>query len=845
MKKVVTTVHHFFVIFYGYRHINIVTDRRRVSMAGFNKRIDRGTHRRAYAVLAVFSAFALFITISLFKMQIIDHEYYQNLVLNQMTTEIEVNPERGDIYDTNGNVIATNATRYMVVISPQDILDVTDPDANGEEEEEDGVVEKIIDFLISLRPQEEEEEGVQEVYTWQNFDGVVEKDLTMDRLIAGFLSGLIEEVEYDDVMEKSKKVGRRYEVVARLVDEDTADEIRAFIEEYKLKLQLYLVATSIRYYPYDSLASHVVGFTDVDGRGAYGMEQYYNNLMEGTKGRYITAQDAHHNDMPFEYETYVEEKDGYNLVSTLDMYIQYELENQLENALKDHKAACRVTGIVMDVNTGGILAMGTYPSFDLNNPREVSAEDHDALFSALDQNSLNKLAALTQGTEEYNELERQLLLFTAWKNKAITETYEPGSTFKIMTTAMALEEKVVRVDEGFYCGGSMTIDGYPKPIHCHKRTGHGAVSFAVGLQQSCNPVLMTLGLRLGQTKFYNYFEQFGYTSLTGIDLPNEASAMYHSIKDFTTASLAVYSFGQTFKTTPIQQITAISSVANGGYLVTPHVLKEIVDDDGNVVETYETDVKRQIVSEQTCATIAQILEEGVSGDGGARNAYVKGYKVAAKTGTSEKRDKLDANGEKSLRVGSCVAFAPADDPQVAVLIVVDEPSNGSVYGSVVAAPYVSNLLAFVLPYMGYEPTYTAEDLKVAEISVPGYVGSDIENAKVDLEWREINYKIMGDGPVVVSQIPEGGSSVSKQDGIVYLYTGTASPVADITVPDLVGKTAEAANRILTNLGLNVSIVGAVNGGDATVVSQSPAAGEVVPGGTLVTVEMRHAISSDG
>lgn len=815
-------------------------------MAGFNMRMDRATHKKAYFLLIVFFAMALFIIITLFKMQIIDYEKYQNLVLNQMTTEIEVNPERGDIYDTNGNVIATNSTRYLVVISPQDILDVTDPDAAAmAEETEDGFIEKLVDFLMSFRAKKDEEENTEPVYEWLNFDGVTEKNLTMDQLIASFLSGLIDEVEYDDVIEKSKKVNRRYEVVARNVDEDVADRVREFITEYELKLQLYLVPTAIRYYPYDSLASHVIGFTDADGKGAYGMEQYYNNLMEGTKGRYITAQDAHHQDMPFEYETYVEEENGYNVVSTLDMYIQYELENQLENALKDHKAACRVSGIVMDVNTGGILGMGTYPSFDLNDPRSINQEDFSALRSALDRNALDQLSKLEEGSEEYTTLEKQLMLFTAWKNKAITETYEPGSTFKIMTTAMALEEKAVRVDEGFYCGGSLTIEGYPEPIRCHKRTGHGQVSFAVGLQQSCNPVMMTLGLRLGQTKFYNYFEQFGYTSLTGIDLPNEASTISHRLADFTNASLAVYSFGQTFKTTPLQQITAIASVANGGYLLTPHVLKEIVDDDGNVIETYETDVKRQVVSEETCNTIADILEEGVSGDGGARNAYVKGYKVAAKTGTSEKRDKLDANGEKSLRVGSCVAFAPADDPQVAVLIMVDEPSNGSVYGSVVAAPYVSNLLSFILPYMGYEPVYTEEELQKAEISVPNYVGSVTENAKADLEWRKINYKLIGDGTSVTAQIPEGGSSISKQDGVVYLYTGSEIPRADIEVPDLVGKTAEAANRILTNMGLNVSISGATNGATATVASQTPAAGEMVPRGTLVTVEMRHSIESDG
>ena len=351
-------------------------------------------------------------------------------------------------------------------------------------------------------------------------------------------------------------------------------------------------------------------------------------------------------------------------------------------------------------------------------------------------------------------------------------------------------------------------------------------------------------LKVGQEKFYNYFEQFGYNAVTGIDLPNEIATYYHDYQDFTVASLAVYSFGQTFKTTALQQLTAISAVANGGKLITPHVLKDILDDDGNVVQSYETDVKRQVVSEETCKTITEILEEGVSGNGGARNAYTAGYKVAAKTGTSEKKDKKDENGEYSLRVGSCVAYAPADDPKVAVIFIVDEPSAGSVFGSVVAAPYVSNLMSFILPYMGYEPSYTEEELEKVEIGVSNYVGSTVENAEADLGWREINYKIIGDGLTVTSQIPAGGSTMTKKDGILYLYTGDAIPTTDIEVPDLVGKTAEAANRIVTNLGLNVSISGASNGSIATVSSQSPAAGEVVSAGTVVTIEMRHNISSD-
>lgn len=805
-------------------------------MTGFKVRIDRTTHKKAYFVLFLFVAAAAVLTAKLFNMQIINYEEYQNLVVKQITTEVEVNPERGCLYDTNGKVIAANATRYVLCISPQDILDVIDPEdeiSETEDTEDESFLQKVFNFLVSLRGSADDEEEEEPLFTYASADGSSYNGLRMNELIARFLSDNVEGVEYDKVMEKSMLKGRRYEVIAKSVDEETADKIRGFINEYGLKTQVYLIASSVRYYPYNELAAHVIGFTDADGTGIYGLEQYYNNIMEGTSGRYITAQDAHHQDMPFEYETYVQEKNGYNIVTTLDMYIQYELENQLENALNDHKAANRVCGIVMDVNTGGILAMATAPTFDLNDPRTLDAASKAALASS----------GYSEDSTEYAQM-RLNLLYEMWKNKAVTETYEPGSTFKIMTTAMALEEKAVRTDELFTCTGQLKIDGYPKPIHCHKAGGHGTVTFTVGLQQSCNPVLMTIGLRLGQERFYSYFEKFGYKAATGIDLPNEAPTYSHKFSDFTTASLAVYSFGQTFKTTPIQQITAISSVANGGSLVTPHLLKEIVDDDGNVIQSYETNVKRQVVSTETCKTISQILEEGVSGDGGAKNAYVKGYKVAAKTGTSEKRDKADENGAYSLRVGSCVAYAPADDPHVAVIIVVDEPMGGSVYGSVVAAPYVSKLMGFILPYLGYEPSYSEEDLKNAQITVSSYVGATVENSKADLDWREIKYEIVGSGDTVTSQTPAAGESMSKDSGILYLYTDGGIPTANITVPDLVGKTAEAANRIAVNAGLNVSISGATNGSTATVASQSPLAGEIVPKGTIVTIDMIHDITSD-
>ena len=769
-----------------------------------NFRVDRSTHRKAYFILFIFGAMAFVLVAALFKMQIIAYEEYQSLVVEQMTTEIEVNPERGEIYDTNHSVLATNVTKYLLFISPQDILNaMEEPDKND----------------------------VAEVFEWDNFDGYRESGLRMNQLISKFLSGLIDGVSYDDVMTKAAKEGRRYEVIAKLIDEETADKVRDFIAKYNFKRQIYLKETPVRYYPYNDLAAHAIGFTDVDGRGIYGLEAYYNNIMEGKSGRYITAQDARHNDMPFEYETYVEAENGYNIVTTIDNYIQLVLENQLETAFEDHAAANRVCGIVMDVKTGGILAMATGPSFDLNSPRE------------LDEQSRQILSEYTEGTDEYNE-KRLELLFGMWKNKAVTETYEPGSTFKIVTTAMALEEKVISVDEYFTCYGSYTVEGYPKPIHCHKLEGHGTVTFRRGLQQSCNPTLMQVGLRVGRERFYNYFKQFGYGDVTGIDLPGEAPTYYHRYEDFTLPSLAVYSFGQTFKTTPIQQITAIATVANGGYLVTPHLLKEIIDDDGNVIETYGTDVKRQIVSTEVCRTITDILEEGVATDGGARNAYTKGYHVAAKTGTSEKKDKKDENGLYTLSVGSCVAFAPADDPQIAILFMVDEPSSGATFGSVVAAPYVSNTLSIILPYLGYEPHYSAEELKTVEITISNYVGATVETSEADLGWRDIRYVIVGNGDTVTGQTPEAGSSYSKENGILYLYTGGEVPPSDIIVPNLIGKTADAANRMIINAGLNISISGASNGNTATVASQTPEPGTLVPKGTLVTIEMMHEITSD-
>jgi len=782
------------------------------------KRISRQINFRAMLMILPFLAVAVYLIYVLFQLQIVDHEKYREKVLNQMTYETEVNPERGTIYDRNGNILATNMTVYLVFISPDDIID-----AMAERETE--AVEALAKWE-QLSPEEQKTFVIpQTEFDYTASDGTEYTGLKMNELIARALSDILG-VEYEKVLDKAAMDGRKYEVILKNVDEARASLVRAFISKYNFTRQIYLRASSLRYYPYGTLASHAIGFTNSDGIGIYGLEAYYNNLLEGTSGRYIKAQDARQGDMPFDFETFVEAEDGVNVVTTMDMYVQYELENQLEATYYESGAGNRVTGIVMDVKTNGVLAMATYPPFDLNHPY------------TLDEESQKKLDALDPEDEAYAST-RSSLLYAMWKNKATTELYEPGSTFKIITTAMGLEENAVRVNESFTCMGSYRVTGYSQPISCHKVVGHGTMPFYQMLQQSCNPTMMRLAERLGADVFYSYFLSFGYGGSTGIDLPGESYPIISSKKDFGPVSLAVYSFGQTFKVTPIQQLTAISAVANGGYLMTPHLLQQLTDADGNVIQSYESESIRQVVSGETCKTITEILEDGVSGNGGAKNAYVKGYKVAAKTGTSEKRDKYDENGERPYRVGSCVAYAPADDPQVAVVIMVDEPMNGSVYGSVVAAPYVSKLLSFVLPYMGIEAQYTEEELKKVEVSISNYVGFTVEAVETDLSWRGIDYTIVGEGDTVTAQIPAGGSTLFKDSGKLILYTGEETPKNTVTVPDLIGKSAEAANRLLINSGLNIAVTGATNGDTATVIHQSPAAGEKVPAATLVTVDLRH------
>lgn len=775
-------------------------------------RTDRKTMRKMVCMFAFFLLIAAWVVGRLASYQIKNHDYYQSKVLNQLTIQTEVTPERGTITDRNGNILATNITVYNVILSPYDIITHMQKDS-----------EKNSDS--------DPENDVHYEYTDSDY-GIDYSGRQLDDMIAEVLSKYLD-VDKSSILEKTAKVNRYYEVVKKNVDADIAERIENFIAQFDLKKDIYFVASSKRYYPKGDLACHVIGFTNSDGVGIYGLEAYYNNLLEGTSGRYILAQDGKKNDMPFEYERFIEAENGYNITTTLDMYIQYELENQLEKTFNESGAGDRVCGMVYDVDTGEVLAMATYPSFDLNDPYTIDEYSQAELDAS----------GLKEGTDEYkNEYNR--LMYRMWNNKCLTETYEPGSTFKVVTSSMALEEGVVTPESPFYCAGSLMVEGWSKPISCANHNGHGAVTFRTGLQQSCNPTLMQVAALIGRERFYYYFKAFGYGGKTGIDLPGEVGSIYASYENFSGVSLAVYSFGQTFKTTPVQQLRAITVVANGGYLVTPHLLREITDDDGNVIQTYESEPVRQVVSESTCKTLTDILEEGVATDGAAKNAYVKGYRVAAKTGTSEKKDEFDENGNTPYRVGSTAAFAPADDPQISALIMVDKPLKSAVYGGTVAAPYISNLLSYVLPYIGVEPQYTTEELAKLDVTLSSYVGATVENAVNDLSWRGFSYEIIGDGDTVTAQIPEAGSKISSDTGLLILYTGEETPANTVEVPDLMGMSAYNANNAAVSLDLNVTFYGSTNGSTATVINQYPAAGTKVPRGTIIEIELRHLDGTD-
>lgn len=755
--------------------------KRRLPRPAFLDNVSGIFAKRSIIILTVFAVVLAYLIGVIFKMQVFDYEFYQQEVINELTLGTPLTAKRGSILDVNGNVLATNKTVYLIFISPDDILD------------------------------KKRETG--EPY---------------DEFIARRLSSILD-LDYDTVFAKTQKEGRKYEKIKDGVEEEQKDEILKLVEEYELDMMIYARAESTRYYPYGTLASHVIGFTGADNQGLFGLEQYYDSTLAGVDGKYITGVDAHGNEIPYDYSTYIPPVSGMNLHTTIDTYIQRELELQLATTAAESGAGARVAGIVMDVNTGAILAMAVNPAYDLNDPY------------ALDDLSLARLAASVyeEGSEEYARYKSELL-YNMWNNKTISELYEPGSTFKPITAAMGIDLNLVHgTTAGYSCPGYHMVGGYK--ISCHKTTGHGGgFSFAYGLQQSCNPTMMQLAEKIGMENFFTYFGAFGYFEKTGIDLPSEASGIFHTQSGFGTTELATASFGQRFKVTMIQHITALAAIANGGYLVTPYLVSSVTDDEGHTVWAKEATTKRRVISSDTAKELSAVLEEGVSGNGGAKNAYVKGYKIAAKTGTSQKFD--DKTGKDTgKRVGSCVGYAPADNPSIISLIIVDEPSGSNVYGGTVAAPYIANLFGNILPYLGYEPSYTEDELEPT--SVGKYVGLNVDYAEKQIENKGLTCRVYGSGKTVVSQVPASGTQLLEGLGTVILYTDEGSASQQVTVPDIVGKSVSEANQELINRGLNIRIDGPVGTG-AVAVSQSIPKGTKVAIGSVITVTYRYTDVTD-
>lgn len=719
--------------------------------------------------------------VRLVHLMLINGEKYQGMASEQQLYDSLITAPRGNIYDKNMNVLATSTTAWTVYITPNGIFSIKDAEKQ----------EKVRNIIA---------DGLSEI-------------LGVDR----------EEV-YEDTGKRSY-----YVIVKKKIDKETSDKVRQFIadnSQYQLSKYIGLDEATKRYYPNNNLASVVLGFVGDDDQGLAGIESYYDTALTGEPGRVVAAKTAQGIDMPFTYEMVEEATQGNSLVLTIDNYIQYVCEKQLKQAVEDNKCNERGVAIVMNVNTGEILAMAVSGDFNPNDPFTLSASDQ-AIVDAL------------EGDERAAKLSE--LRNRQWRNKAVSDAYEPGSVFKIFTAAAALEENAVALDSSFSCVGHTQVAG--QPYHCHKRTGHGVQTLMTAMSNSCNPAFITIGQMLGVNTFSKYFEAFGFTAKTGIDVPGETSSIYYSGSNMGPVELASASFGQTFKITPVQLITAAAASVNGGYLVQPHVVSKVVDASGNVVENKSTGYRRQVISETTSEKLRTALEGVVNG--GAKNAYVAGYRTGGKTGTSQKMDKINATKKSGFYVASYVGMAPIENPEIAVLVLLDEPMGNSIYGGTISAPVASAILGEILPYMGFEPQYSEEELAKRAISVPSVIGKTVDEAKSRITRSNLIYKVVGEGDTVVSQLPSSNDTLYA-GGLVIIYTDEESAQNETTtVPNFSGMTVSQVNDAATAVGINVKFSGnTLSSANTLAYSQSIKSGETVSTGTSVTVYFRDSTVTD-
>lgn len=697
----------------------------------------------------------------------------QESAVDLQLADTTVSAKRGTIYDANGNVLAESASVWQVVMSP-------------------------VNFKNDKQRQAAAK-GLSEIF----------------------------DLEYNDVLDDTKQQSH-YVVVKRRIESDEREKVLELIDtlkkDYSCSGVIQLLDDYKRYYPKNSLASSVIGFTGSDDQGLEGIEYEYDSYLSGTPGRIITAQNARGTDMPFRYEQNVESEDGNNVYLTIDETIQSICEKYMQKGVEDNNVLNKGVCIAMDVNTGAILAMVTTDGYDLNNPYELSAKDKKKIKSTPKKKQAEAESAA---------------LSNMWRNKAVADTYMPGSVFKMCVASAALEENLVNEKTSFTCTGSISVEG--ETIHCSNISGHGTQNFVEAISNSCNPAFIQIGQMLGAGKFRQYYQGFGFSDKTGIDLPGEAEDSFWKEGKMGGVDLAVASFGQNFTITPIQMITACAAVSNGGYVVQPHVVSKITDSKGNVIKTVDKKIKRQVISDDTSKKMNEYLEYNTERQG-ATAGYISGYKVAGKTGTTEKRGvtKFESSFSEDY-ISSFCGYAPADDPQIAMLVFFDTPDGDAYYGSQVSSPVFINIMSEVLPYLDVKTSYTDEELGYVDASAGDYTGVSVDEAKTAVEADGFTATVKGNGSTVISQIPTVSSGLQKGGSIV-LYTDSDSQSETVSVPSLIGLSPDEVNDVASAYGLNVSFSGATTS-SGTSSSQNIEAGTSVSPGTVITVSFADSSST--
>lgn len=805
------------------------TNSRRKSDAA--RRANQVVRSRTVLVMALLGVCTFLLLFwKLYDLQINQHETMQEKAVNQQTQSAVVTASRGTIYDRNGNTIAASATAETVIISPREIAAFV----KSQEEANEAAAKKAAEKGQTYTAPEVRDQ----VYIARGLSRILDVD----------------QAKIETWMEDTADA---YVIVKKKVEQTDADEVRRFLtgqideegaevpEDQRKSLQgVVLQPDSKRYYPYSSLAANVIGFVNGDNIGGVGLEAKYNDTLEGTAGMTVTAKNAAGTEMLYQgYEKLFDAENGNDLMLTIDVEVQSYLEKGIESMVGKFGAKNGGTGIVMDVNSGAILGMASYPNYD---PNQYGTLIDMKLQEKLDATlaSIEEKRSSYETEEDYQaalSAAQNSAVQTQWRNKCIDSTYEPGSTFKPITLAVALEEGLVNMNTTFTCTGSTMVQGWSKPIYCSKKAGHGVQTLEVAVGNSCNPAFINMGLKIGTETYYEYLKAFGLMETTGVDMIGEVAGIFSDEKTFNSnvVSLASYSFGQTFNVTPLELIRAQAACINGGHLYTPYIVEKEVDGEGNVISQHDATPVRQVVSEETSATVRQCLEYVVA-SGTGKNGQVAGYRIGGKTGTADKTGSKTDDNPKGDVVVSFMCFAPADDPQYIMLLTMDTPSRDTgvyVSGGNMVAPTASSIMADILPVLGVEPDYTAEELAGLDAAVPNVVGETVENAKLKLEAAGFSCRTVGDGATVTDQTPAGGAIVPNNATIV-LYLGVEKGNTPSVMPNVVGKTAAEANKALTDAGLIMKVSGAttVSAGNVHAIAQSETAGTELAAGTVVTIQ---------